>query len=396
MQLNKILNIAAIVIGCVLVLSSCQKESDAIHYSASEYEELSRSLNLPGELYNYTVDVPIHLGGGVNGQVNPSQLNRNNHIATLGRVLFYDELLSRNGTVSCGSCHLQSAGFADNKPLSEGFDGETGTRNSLALGTTPMGLTTSYGGGNSFGGAALAGFSWDDSIHSMEAQTKAAIENPLEMGMTMEDIVDRVKSIAYYDILFRKAFGEKEINESNLLVAISNFVNAISTNKSKFDEGLAQSANVNQPFANFSERENLGKELYNSNCSSCHGTKHDFTVKAVANNGLDVVYTDNGKGEITGNGSDMGVFKVPFLRNIDLSGPYMHDGRFSTLEEVVDFYSDGIQGHQNLDSKLRNNLGEAKQFNFNDGEKEAIIAYLETLTDEEMMKDFKFSSPFGG
>ena len=95
--------------------------------------------------------------------------------------------------------------------LSEGFDGETTVRNSLALGTTAMGLTTSYGSG-SFGGAALAGFSWDDSIHSMEEQTKAAIENPAEMGMTMEDMVERVKSIAYYDILFRKSFGEDEIN----------------------------------------------------------------------------------------------------------------------------------------------------------------------------------------
>jgi len=396
MKFNKILSLSAFTLGCMMVFTSCQKESEALHYSASEYEELSKSLNLPGELHNYSINVPIHLGGGVvGGSVDPSRLNRENHIATLGRVLFYDELLSRNGTVSCGSCHVQTSGFAHNEALSEGFDGETGTRNSLALGTTAMGLTTSYGGTSFSGGGALAGFSWDDSIHSMEEQTKAAIENPAEMGMTMEDMVDRVSSIAYYDILFKKAFGEDEINEENMLMAISNFVNAISSNQSKFDEGLALNSNVNTAFSNFTSLENLGKDLYNNNCSSCHGKRHDFTVKAVANNGLDLIYADNGKGDITGNNSDMGVFKVPFLRNIALSGPYMHDGRFNSLEEVVDFYSEDIKSHTNLNHLLRDDNGQAKRMNFDATEKAALVAYLETLTDEEMVKDVRFSSPFG-
>lgn len=398
MQLNKIINLSVIVLGCMLIFSSCQKESTALHYSESEYAELSKNLNLPGEVYNYSINVPSHLtGGGIfNGNIDPTRLNQENHIATLGRVLFYDELLSRNGTVSCGSCHVQTSGFAHNEALSEGFDGQTGQRNSLALGTTAMGLTTSYGGNISFGGGeALAGFSWDDSIHSMEEQTQAAIENPAEMGMTMEDMVDRVNSIAYYDILFRKAFGEGEINEENLLAAITKFVNSISSNQSKFDEGLNQNFNAAEAFANFTAQENLGKQLYNSNCSSCHGSKHDFTVMAVANNGLDLNYADQGKGEKTGKSADMGVFKVPFLRNIALSGPYMHDGRFASLEDVVDFYSEDIQNHQNLNFRLRDDNGQAKRMNFQEHEKEALVAYLETLTDEEMIKDDKFSDPFG-
>lgn len=393
MQLNKLFNLSAILLGAVVILSSCQKESTAVNYTASEYEELSKSLNLPGELHNYTVDVPAHINFGAFSPIDPSQLNRANHTATLGRVLFYDELLSRNGTVSCGSCHVQTAGFAHNEPLSEGFDGETGIRNSLALGTTAMGLTTSYGGSN--GGAALAGFSWDDSVHSMEEQTQAAIENPAEMGMTMEAMVDRVKSIAYYDILFRKAFGEDEINEENLLNAITQFVNAISSNESRFDEGMNQTLNVNEEFANYTASENLGKTLYNSNCASCHGAKHDFTVKAVANNGLDQVYTDQGKGAKTGNASDMGIFKVPFLRNIGLSGPYMHDGRFASLEEVVDFYSENVKGHINLSPELRESNGQVKQMNFTENQKAALVAYMETLTDQEMIKDEKFATPFG-
>jgi len=401
MQLHKILNFSAVALGCIMMFSSCQKDSQALHYSASEYEELSKNLNIPGELYNYSIQVPPHIGGGVgvNGVIDPSRLNRNNHIATLGRVLFYDELLSRNGTVSCGSCHVQTAGFAHNEALSEGFDGETTVRNSLALGTTAMGLTTSYGGGSGSGafdpGGTLAGFSWDDSVHSMEEQTKAAIENPAEMGMTMEEMVDRVRSIAYYDILFEKAFGEDEITEDNMLSAISKFVNAISSNESKFDEGLSQTFNVEEPFANFTTQENLGKELFNSNCSSCHGAQHDFTIKAVANNGLDLEYADNGKGAKTGNPFDMGVFKVPFLRNIELSGPYMHDGRFASLEEVVNFYSDGIKTHSNLNTLLKDNSGQAKKMNFAEIEKAALVSYLETLTDEEMIKDDKFADPFG-
>ena len=375
------------------MLSSCQKESTAVDYTANEYEELSKSLNLPGELHNYTVDVPAHINISSFSPIAPIQLNKANHTATLGRVLFYDELLSRNGTVSCGSCHVQTAGFAHNEALSEGFDGQTGTRNSLALGTTAMGLTTSYGGSTE--GEALAGFSWDDSVHSMEEQTQAAIENPSEMGMTMEDMVDRVKSIAYYDILFRKAFGENEINEENLLNAITQFVNAISSNESRFDEGMNQTLNVNEDFANYTASENLGKTLYNTNCASCHGAKHDFTVKAVANNGLDQVYTDQGKGAKTGNSSDMAIFKVPFLRNIGLSGPYMHDGRFGSLEEVVDFYSENVKEHLNLSPELRESNGQVKKMNFTEVQKTALVAYMETLTDQEMIKDEKFSIPFG-
>ena len=393
MQLNKLFNHSAILLGTVLMLSSCQKESTAVDYTANEYEELSKSLNLPGELHNYIVDVPEHINAGAFFLIAPIQLNKANHTATLGRVLFYDELLSRNGTVSCGSCHVQTAGFAHNEALSQGFDGENGTRNSLALGTTAMGLTTSYGGSTE--GEALAGFSWDDSVHSMEEQTQAAIENPSEMGMTMEAMVDRVKSIAYYDILFRKAFGENEINEENLLKAITQFVNAISSNESRFDEGMNQTLNVNEDFANYTASENLGKSLYNTNCASCHGAKHDFTVKAVANNGLDQVYTDQGKGAKTGNSSDMAIFKVPFLRNIGLSGPYMHDGRFASLEEVVDFYSENVKEHINLSPELRESNGQVKKMNFTEVQKTALVAYMETLTDQEMIKDEKFSIPFG-
>lgn len=398
MNVLKTLGLAAV---SAMVISSCQKDTSAVSYTDAEYQTLSQILDLPGEVYDYTIQgsnagVPFDIQVPGHGS-----LEDRNHKATLGRVLFYDQLLSKDGTVSCGTCHVQSAGFAHNEALSEGIEGQVGTRNSLALGTTPLGLETSYGGGSSFNGdvffnGQIAGFSWDESVHSMNEQSQKAIENPVEMGMTMEAMVDRVNSLAYYDILFNKAFGENEITETKILDAISSFVNAISSNQTKFDEGLAMTHDAFEDFPNYSEVQNLGKNLFNNNCSSCHGSEHKFTQRATANNGLDLVYTDKGRGEVTGLSHDNGVFKIPFLRNIELSGPYMHDGRFATLEEVVDFYSTGIKGHQNLDPSLKDWNGQVKRFNFTSAEKSALVAYLETLTDHKMKKEQKFADPFKG
>lgn len=404
---KRIFRFSLILATSIFFLASCQKESTSIHYTASEYDELSRVLNLPGELFNYQLgDVGALINIIPQNIENSITPDRFNHQATLGRVIFYDELLSRNGTVSCGSCHIQSAGFADNNRGSEGFDGGTTTRNTLALGTASVGLTNSYGGGEAFAngttidnittfpgsGATIAGFSWDDTVHSMEAQTEGAITNPLEMGMTMQDMVTRIKSIAYYDILFKKAFGEDQINEGNLLKAVSTFVNAITTNESKFDEAFQ---NSNGAFETFTQEENLGRQLYNTNCASCHSFNHDFTVKAVGNNGLAMNYTDQGKGAKTGMSEDMGVFKIPFLRNIELTAPYMHDGSLATLEEVVDHYSDKIEPHANLSPELKNG-NTVKRMNFTPQQKSALVAYLKTLTDYKMIADTKLSDPFKG
>lgn len=403
MKITNVIKGFAAVAGLSIALTACQKESNVTSYTNAEYETLSQILDLPGEVYDYTIngaDSGVSFDIQVSGHGN---LETRNHKATLGRVLFYDELLSKDGTVSCGTCHVQSAGFAHNERVSEGIEGQVGTRNSLALGTTPLGLETSYGGGAAFAngvfGNQLAGFSWDDSIHSMEEQSRRAIENPVEMGMTMEAMVDRVNSIAYYDILFKKAFGEDKITEDRILDAISSFVNAISSNETAFDKGLAVTGSEFEPFANFNEAQNLGKSLFNSNCATCHGSNHTFTQRATANNGLDYSYEDQGRGAITGKVSDMGVFKIPFLRNIELSAPYMHDGRFATLEEVIDHYSNGMANHPNLAAELRDfsqGNSVAKQFNFSNEEKEALVAYLETLTDNNMTKEKKFADPFKG
>ena len=133
--------------------------------------------------------------------------------------------------------------------------------------------------------------------------------------------------------------------------------------------------------------------MFNSRCSSCHGRSHTGVVVAASNNGLEVDYADQGKGKVTGRIEDMGVFKVPFLRNVALTAPYMHDGRFETLEEVIDHYSENIAPHQNLGEQLKHIWG-PKVFNFEDHEKDALIAYLHTLTDDSMSTEKKYQNPF--
>ena len=165
---------------------------------------------------------------------------------------------------------------------------------------------------------------------------------------------------------------------------------------SKFDEGVAaiNSTNTSLDFANFSNKENAGKALFIEHCSACHGTNMSISPENVANNGLDVEYEDPGVGGVSLATTDIGKFKVPFLRNIALTAPYMHDGRFATLEEVVEHYNSGVKANTNLDQRLRQADGSPQRLGLDADEKEAIVAFLGTLTDHDMVTDNRFSDPF--
>ena len=379
--------------GLFLLAISIQSCGDAVSetfadYTDEEYATISKHLNLPGELYEYSSEfVPNFF----NEQFGEPEIKsrRDDHKATLGRVLFYDNKLSINESISCASCHKQNLGFADDVAFSEGFDGELTTRNSLPLGNT-IGFETAYGGG----GQERSLFSWDESNEDISSQSKAAIISEIEMGLDMETLVDRIEKDEVYTILFSKAYGDENIMQHRILDAIEEFVNSISSSDSKFDhESMKFGGDVVSDFSGFTAEENLGRNLYNDNCASCHSIDHKFTTKAVANNGLDWVYEDKGIGGRTNLHSDNGVFKVPFLRNIELTAPYMHDGRFETLRDVINHYSSGIKNHPNLDAELRNGLG-AKKMEFSEEEKLGLEAYLKTLTDEILMADVRFSDPF--
>ncbi len=372
---------------------SCDDEikSTYIDYTDEEYEQLTQRLDLPSELYDYS---PAFEEDFFNNHLEEGniQSRRSSHKATLGRVLFYDKTLSINNVISCASCHQQSLAFADDVAFSEGFDGEVTTRNSLPLGNT-IGFETSYrGGGNSFGNQAL--FSWDESNTDISSQSKAAITSEIEMGLNMSELVNRLINQEDYKILFEKAYGDQDILEHRVLEAIEEFVNSIVSNHSKFDaESMASDLNIFADFVGYTAQENIGKTLYMDNCASCHSFDHQFTEVATANNGLDINYEDKGVGEHSSDPSKIGVFKVPFLRNIELTGPYMHDGRFATLDDVINHYSEGIQNHDNLHNNLRSG-DVAKKMNFTDDDKASLKAYLLTLTDKEVIADVKFSDPF--
>ncbi len=184
-----------------------------------------------------------------------------------------------------------------------------------------------------------------------------------------------------------------------MLEALGVFMNSIRSSTSKFDDAAKNSFDPTEDFLLFSSFENQGKRIFMDNCQNCHNQSlesNNFFHESIrtANNGLDIVYTDKGAGEFNTSPDALAIFKVPGLRNIELSDPYMHDGRFATLEDVVDFYSEGIQNHVNLHPLLKNGNGSPKKFNFTEVEKDALVQFLKTLTDDEMVNEPKWSDPF--
>lgn len=319
--------------------------------------------------------------------------------ATLGRVLFYDKKLSANGSVSCGSCHQQAHGFSDPATFSVGFDGELTDRHS-------MGLANSR-----FNGAGK--FFWDERAETLEDQALMPFQHIVEMGLTLPQLEEIVRDQAYYPSLFEEAFGDTIVNAERIAKAIAQFERSIVSTSSDYDLARSEVESPIVDFPDFTPQENLGKSLFmipreltngNSlNCIYCHITE-GFVAVAPINpngntastiNGLDLVsVADSGVYSSTGDIEDIGKFKAPSLVNIAIRPPYMHDGRFATLEEVIDHYSSGVQSHPNIVPPLADDDGVAGQFNFTQEEKDALIAFLATLTDNAMLTDEKYSDPF--
>lgn len=373
-------------------LAACKKdENTSVNTDSGDDYSADRLVgpHLPIRPFVYAdIALPAYLTTPpINGQINP-QNNRpiTDNGATLGRVLFYDKNLSANNTIACASCHKQSFSFADPVAFSTGVAGGQTARNSMSLIDARY-----YPNGHYF---------WDERAASAEAQASGPITNPVEMGMTMPALVSKLQKVFYYPALFQKAYGSPDIDSARIVQAIGQFVRSIVSYQSKYDAGRsALPINTNPgttPFANFTAQENQGKALFFSpdiGCAACHGTE-TFTAPAARNNGLDLVNTDLGKGAITGNPNDNGRFKVPSLRDVEKSAPYMHDGRFNTLEEVIEHYSTGVKNNPNLSPPLRQPNGQVHLLNLNPGQKAALVAFLKTLTDDNIATDPKYSNPF--
>lgn len=355
-------------------------------------------LNLPETPFNYAdqklpehykVDtLGFHSRAVILDDNTPADNPNTDEGATLGRVLFYDINLSKNRTVACASCHKQELGFSDDRVLSVGFEGGNTKRHS-------MGLTNArfYADGRFF---------WDQRAESLEAQVLMPMQDAVEMGMTLPEVEARVREGEYYPALFTAAFGDETVSSDRISKALAQFIRSIISTKSKFDVGRAEVADRLEDFPNFTQEENLGKRMVVAppplgglGCLLCH-TGDAFIAIEAMNNGLDLETTDPGFGEVTGRAGDDSTFKVPSLRNVGVRAPYMHDGRFATLEAVVDHYSDGIEAHATLPQTgfFRRDANGIIQVGLSSYEKAALVAFLHTLTDTELLQDPRFSDPF--
>jgi cytochrome c peroxidase len=372
------------VLVVALSFSSCiddDKEFVVKYYNNGELMANELNIDLEGPP-SYNLEFPAYYG-----RVG----NFNKDDATLGRVIFYDEKLSADGTVSCASCHKQELAFSDDKVVSDGIFNEVTKRNSLALGAV-FNFQEYYGPNR-------VPFFWDNSVQTVEEQIVKTFAAKNEMGMTMSKIVEVINNNDYYKPLIYAANNRNEvITEQVAIRALAQFVNSIGSYNSKFDQALDRETNGStlgfgfpgealQDFAEFSASENRGKKIYMSNCASCHGEVMGAPNELQANNGLRITDGDYG---IPGT---QGEFKVPSLRNLSLTYPYMHDGRYATIEEVVEHYSTGLEDTPSIHPFLKEN-GAAKKFNFTDNEKEDLISFLKTFDDQDILTDVKFSDPF--
>lgn len=376
--------------------------TDPVETPATPYPaEVTATLDLPQTPNNYArITLPAHFNTNfVRGLDNTPAANPiTDHGATLGRVLFYDTKLSANSTVACASCHVQSKGFSDNDKFSRGFAGGLTGRNSMSIANARY-----YRNGRFF---------WDERAATLEAQVLQPIQNSVEMGLTLDELVQRVSAQPYYAELFNRAFGSTAVTTDRISRAMAQFVRSILAYRSRFDQGLAAAGDVQASFANFTPAENRGKELFmgQAGCATCHLDNPppppgqppmrvnfaSFFINRAVNNGLTAgPDTDNGIGDLTGAAADQGLFKSPPLNNVALTAPYMHDGRFATLTEVVEHYNSNVQPHPNLDPRLRvPGNGAPRRLNLNQSDVAALVAFMGTLTDDELAKDAKYADPF--
>jgi len=289
-----------------------------------------------------------------------NKLSKEGH--SLGRDLFFDPILSSDSSISCGSCHSQPHAFSDhNGAFSTGVNQKQGNRNAPPI----------------FNLAWSNSFMWDGGINHIEIMPLSPIINPLEMNESIVNVLAKLNRSSYYKQKFKDAFGKDVIDDQMLFYALTQYQGTIVSAGSRYD-GMRKGE------LTLTAEEEAGYQLYKIHCSQCH-VEPLFTDNTFRNNGLDSVFNDLGRGLITQNVADNGKFKVPSLRNVELTYPYMHDGRFFTIDMVLDHYSHGIIKSSTLDPSLST----AK--NFNSLEKKQIIAFLYSLTDYSLLSNTFYS-----
>lgn len=350
---------------------ACQPQ-DTPPVSGTEKPLFARPANFPEPVYLIDSNQPTEAG------------------VALGKTLFYDGILSRDSTIACGECHRQYHGFTHHlHDISHGIGGRTGLRNALPLQNL----------------AWLRRFQWDGSIEKLDEQPIFPIEHPDEMDDTMENVVQKLQTSSTYPALFKAAYGSEEITSEKMLKSLSQFMLTLVSANSKYDQLMRKENAVT-----FTADELAGQKFFASKgCQNCHAGEL-FTDQGFRNNGLSPfertkveyvdgkptvrVVVDEGRYRVTGQATDRFKFVVPSLRNIAATLPYMHDGRFKTLREVLDFYDSGMKDSPTLDPFFRQANG-SLGIPLSEDEKLKLIAFLNTLTDTEFLNDKRFAEPDG-
>jgi cytochrome c peroxidase len=297
--------------------------------------------------------------------------------ALLGRYLFYDPVLSRDSSISCASCHKQEFAFADGgRKFSKGIDGELMKRNTMPL----------------FNLAWYPNLFWDGRAASIETQVFQPVSAHNEMDLDWKLAAIRINRNTFYKKQFETVFGNQKIDSVLIAFAIAQFERTLISYRSKYD-GMTQ----RKAFFTHDEAEGFvfANDMTKGDCLHCHTTDGNAlgTTGKFSNNGLDkILPLDGGRGAITGKQQEWGQFKIPSLRNVALTAPYMHDGRFETLREVIDFYSEGVHPGKNVDSKMT--AAKNGGVHLTPIEKEQLLAFLLTLTDSAFISDERFSNPW--
>ena len=349
-----------LILSFSLLLLACKKEgctdTNAINYNP-EADINNGSCNY----YNitpYTIETPNGFPDMIIPSDNPMTLEG----VALGEKLFHDNILSGDGTQSCSSCHLKHASFSDSSQFSVGIMGLAGNRNASAI--------INAGWNNNF--------NWDGSASTLEEQAFEPVVNPIEMNDTWLNVEMKLNTHNEYPILFKNVFNIDYIDSAHVVMAIAQFERTLISVESKFDKYLKGEAQLTPSELN-------GYAIFNSeqgDCFHCHGTQM-FMNNDFHNNGLDEEpFTDLGLGKITNIASDNGKFKVPTLRNVEFSAPYMHDGRFSNLEEVIEYYNSGGKYSSTVDPLMKK-LGVGLQLT--NQQKQDLIAFLKTLSDSKFI-----------
>lgn len=351
-----------LIVGLLVV--SCKKDKTIFPYDATPYEIKLVNNTLPAP--TLPPDNPLTIAN-----------------VELGRMLFYEPLLSKDESISCASCHLQSDGFSDVNQYSLGVDGTLGARQAMPIFNLAWNKI---------------GFFWDGRSDLLRHQSLLPIQDELEMKETIENVINKLSQNSLYISHFNKAFGTTEINAYKISLALEAFMFSIVSDDSKYDQYKAGKTTLTaseergqQLF--FTEYNPFFPELSGADCAHCHGGSN-FENDQYMNNGLDdqSEILDIGRQKVTGDPLDKGKFKVPSLRNIAVTRPYMHDGRFSTLMEVIDHYNSGVHHSPTTDPALNTTTETGLMLTPED--KLDLVNFLKTLTDQNFLTNPAYSSPF--